>query len=167
VADLAREEPADAPQLKSPARALSVGGGSDIFRTGYCLARSCHWRGDRGAAAISGRRSEVVPGLIATQDPWAWPGLCPLSGVRIHHLDFGREGSLVMHLHRRRSGRLPSRSHGAGFLDHNSHLTRPGMVERKRQRKGLSLAKRLSQAKQHDVHAARVQCDGPARPGCL
>ena len=65
-----------------------------------------------------------------------------------------------MHMHRWRSGRLPSRSHGAGFLDHNSHLTRPGMVERKRQRKGLSLAKRLSQAKQHDVHAARAQCDG-------
>jgi hypothetical protein len=55
------------------------------------------------------------------------------------HLDFRREGTLVVHLHRRRSGRLPPRPHGASFLDHDGHLTRPSMVERKRQRKGVSL----------------------------
>jgi hypothetical protein len=65
-----------------------------------------------------------------------------------------------MHVHRRRSGRLPSGSHGAGFLDHNGYLTRPSMVERKRQRKGLALVERLGQAQQHDVHPARAQRDG-------
>jgi hypothetical protein len=51
-----------------------------------------------------------------------------------------------MHMHRRRSSRLPSRSPGAGFLDRDGHLMRPSLVERKRQRKGLSLAERLVQA---------------------
>jgi hypothetical protein len=76
------------------------------------------------------------------------------------HLDFRREGTLVVHLHRRRSGRLPPGSHGAGFLDRNGHLTRPGMVERKRQREGLSLVERLGKAEQHDVRASRAQRDG-------
>jgi len=77
--------------------------------------------------------------------------------VKAHHL---RRGPLMMRMHRRRPGRLPSRSHGARFLDHDGHLTRPGMVERKRQRKGLSLAERLSKTQQHNVRPSRAQCDG-------
>jgi hypothetical protein len=65
-----------------------------------------------------------------------------------------------MHMHRRRPGRLPSGSHGASFLDSDGHLMRPSMVKRKRQRKGLSLAERLSKAQQHDVHASGAQRDG-------
>jgi hypothetical protein len=68
---------------------------------------------------------------------------------RTHHVD-GRTGGgpLVMHMHRRRPGRLPSGSHGASFLDSDGHLMRPSMVKRKRQRKGLSLAERLGKAQQ-------------------
>jgi Bacterial extracellular solute-binding protein len=67
---------------------------------------------------------------------------------------------LMMHMRRRRAGRLSPGSHRARFLDRDGHLTRPGMVEGERQRKGLSLTERLGKAQQHDVHPPRAQRDG-------